>query len=350
MSLSMHSFPARLAALLAALLAAFALALPTAALAAKSPQPAKIYFRIGNTSDATGVATEAGTVLAGGGTDVDAAFKWLCTRAAGGDFLVIRATGTDAYNKYVQRLCPGLNSVATLIIASTADANSALVSSAIRDAEVVWIAGGDQSLYITYWENTAVQTQLDAHIAANEPIGGTSAGMAVLTEFIYPAFGAQGATSSETLANPYNQWVMLGSDFVDIAALAGTISDTHFVTRDRMGRTLGFMCRLYADNWTRRPRSIAADEGAALLIDGNGKGSIVANPKTLGRVYFIAGGAPEVCQAGTPLTYLNVGVRRFNAGATSIDVAGWPAGGGTAYTVTAAAGVLSSTQPGGSVY
>ena len=332
------------------LLLVLLLALPGLALAAKTPGASKIYFRVGNTTDATGIATQPGTVLAGGGTDVDAAFKWLCGRAVGGDFLVIRATGTDAYNRYVQRLCPGLNSVATLIVASTADANSTLVSDAIRDAEVVWIAGGDQSLYITYWKGTSVQAQLDTHIAAGEPIGGTSAGMAVLTQFIYPAFGAQGATSSETLANPFNQWVMLERDFVDIAALADTISDTHFVTRDRMGRTLGFMCRLSAANWTNRPRSIAADEGAALLIDGLGKGTIVANPKTLGRVYFIAGGAPEVCQQGAPLTYRNVGVRRFGAGATNIDVARWPAAGGTAYTVTAEAGVLSSTQAGGSVY
>jgi hypothetical protein len=34
----------------------------------------------------------------GGGTDVDAAFQWMCQRSGGGDFLVIRATGTDAYN------------------------------------------------------------------------------------------------------------------------------------------------------------------------------------------------------------------------------------------------------------
>lgn len=331
-------------------LAALALALPGSLLAAKVSDAGKTYFRVGNATDAAGIATQPGTVLAGGGTDVDAAFQWLCKRAAGGDFLVIRATGTDAYNKYVQKLCPGLNSVATLIVASTTDANSAFASDTIRDAEVVWIAGGDQSLYITYWKGTQLQARLNEHIAAGEPLGGTSAGMAVLTQFIYPAFGAQGATSSETLADPYNPWVMLERDFVDIDALAGTISDTHFVSRDRMGRTLGFLCRLSEARWTRRPRAIAADEEAALLIDDLGRGSIVANPKTLGRVYFIEGGAPEVCEPGVPLTYRDVGVRRFGVGATGIDVAGWPAAGGTAYTVTAEAGVLSSTQPGGSAY
>ncbi len=82
-------------------LLACACALPGPALAAK-----KTYFRVGNAVDATAVETTAGTVLMGGSTDVDAAFQWLCDRAAGGDFLVVRAAGTDAYNPYVQELCP----------------------------------------------------------------------------------------------------------------------------------------------------------------------------------------------------------------------------------------------------
>src|SRR5256885_16085618 len=73
------------------------------------------YFRVGNPNDVT-TATTPGTVLMGGSTDVDAAFQWMCQRSGGGDFLVIRATGTDAYNPYIQSLCPGENSVATPII------------------------------------------------------------------------------------------------------------------------------------------------------------------------------------------------------------------------------------------
>ena len=63
------------------------------------------YFRVGNPTDIT-TATTPGTVLMGGGTDVDAAFQWMCQRSGNGDFLVIRATGTDAYNPYIQQLCP----------------------------------------------------------------------------------------------------------------------------------------------------------------------------------------------------------------------------------------------------
>src|SRR5215210_3287813 len=82
--------PRLLALLLAILLASTAQAAPTK----------KTYFRLGQLTDAT-AATTPGTVLMGGSTDVDAAFQWLCSLADGGDFLVIRATGTDAYNPYV---------------------------------------------------------------------------------------------------------------------------------------------------------------------------------------------------------------------------------------------------------
>lgn len=53
--------------------------------------------------------------MMGGGEDLDEAFRWLCQKANGGDFLVLRARGDDAYNPYVNGLCK-LNSVATLII------------------------------------------------------------------------------------------------------------------------------------------------------------------------------------------------------------------------------------------
>ena len=75
----------RLFAVLTTSLLACACALPGPALAAK-----KTYFRVGSAVDATATTT-AGTVLMGGSTDVDEAFKWLCARAAGGDFL--RAAG-----------------------------------------------------------------------------------------------------------------------------------------------------------------------------------------------------------------------------------------------------------------
>ena len=303
------------------------------------------YFRIGSASDVA-TATTAGTVLMGGGTDVDAAFQWMCQRSGNGDFLVIRATGTDAYNPYIQQLCPNENSVATLIIPNRAAASDPFVISTMQNAEALWIAGGDQSDYINFWKGTPVEDTLKALIARGVPVGGTSAGMNVLSQFLYSALASQGVTSSQALADPFNRYITLDRDFVSIATVAGVIGDPHFVTRDRMGRDLAFLCRIFLNGWSAAPRGISIDEQTALLIDASGNGTVVGNST----VYFLqAPGAPQVCQAKTPLTYQNVSVYRINASGT-FSLTQWTGHGGTTYSVSANAGVLSSTQPGGSIY
>lgn len=303
------------------------------------------YFRVGSGSDVA-TATTAGTVLMGGGTDVDAAFQWMCQRSGNGDFLVIRATGTDAYNPYIQQLCPNENSVATLIIPNRTAASDPFVISAIQNAEALWIAGGDQSNYINYWKGTPVQTALQGLIARGVPIGGTSAGMNVLSQFIYSALASQGVTSSQALADPFTRYITLDRDFVSLTTVAGVIGDPHFVTRDRMGRDLAFFCRINLNGWSAAPRGISIDEQTALLIDGSGNGTAVGNST----VYFLqAPGAPQVCQSKTPLTYQNIGVYRIAAGGT-FSLSSWTGQGGVSYSVSANAGVLSSTQSGGSIY
>jgi cyanophycinase len=303
------------------------------------------YFRVGNASDIA-AATTAGTVLMGGGTDVDAAFQWMCQRSGNGDFLVVRATGTDAYDPYIQQLCPNENSVATLIIPNRTAASDPFVVSTIQNAEALWIAGGDQSNYINFWKGTPVETALAGLIARNVPIGGTSAGMNVLTQFIYSALASQGVTSSQALADPFNRYITLDRDFVSIAALIGTIGDPHFVTRDRMGRDLAFLCRIFLNGWSATPRAISIDEQTALLIDAAGNGTVVGTST----VYFLeAPGAPQSCQAKTPLTYENIAVYRISAGGT-FDLPRWSGHGGSSYFVSAEAGLLSSTQSGGSIY
>ena len=327
----------RLVVLLLALLAT------SPALAGKAP--AYSYFRVGSATDLV-AGTQPGVVLMGGGTDVDAAFQWLCQRSGNGDFLVIRATGTDAYNPYIQSLCPGEHSVATLIIPSTTAAADPAVAAIMAKAEVIWIAGGDQSNYINFWKGTPVQSTLNARIAAGVPVGGTSAGLNVLTQFIYTAQASQGATSSQALADPFNRYMTFDRDFALLPILQGVIGDPHFVTRDRMGRDLAFLCRVAAAGWSTAPRGIAVDEMTALLIDGQGHGTVVGSST----VYFLkAPGLPQTCKAKTPLTYLNIAVDRIRAG-DGFDVISWLRTGGTSYSVSANAGVLSSTQAGGSAY
>ena len=206
------------------------------------------YDRIGNPADAH-KTTQPGFALVGGGKDLDAAFLWLCQRSGGGDFLVLRATGSDAYNSYVQDLCH-LNSVATLVIPNKAAAESLFVAETIRNAESIFISGGDQANYINFWRDTPVQALLNAAIQKGVPIGGTSAGLAVQGEYIYSAQNdppdGPDLTSKLALNNPFHHQIVIAHGFLDDPALKDTVTDTHFDTRDRMGRLLVFMERILA--------------------------------------------------------------------------------------------------------
>ena len=325
------------------LLALLALAFSMPALAGKAPP--YTYLRVGNAGDVSPAMTP-GVVLMGGSTDVDAAFQWLCARGGNGDFLVIRATGTDAYNPYIRDLCPGANSVATLIIPSLTAANHPDVAAIIARAEVVWIAGGDQSNYINFWKGTPVQSTLNARLSAGMPIGGTSAGLNVLTQFIYTAQASQGVTSSQAVADPFNRYMSFDRDFVNSPVMQGVIGDPHFGARDRMGREIAFMCRVAVAGWSAAPRGIAVDEMTALLVADGGQATVVGT----GNVYLLkAPGMPQQCAAKKPLTYQNIRIDRIAAG-DGFDLATWLRTGGTNYFVSVTAGVLSSTQAGGSPY
>src|SRR5271166_3782338 len=62
-------------------------------------------------------APSFGVALLGGGGDVDEAAKFLCERSHGGEIVVLRASGRDAYNPYFHELCPN-SAVTTLLITS----------------------------------------------------------------------------------------------------------------------------------------------------------------------------------------------------------------------------------------
>jgi len=263
---------------------------------------------------------------------------------------VLRASGNDDYNPYVQGLCHA-NSVATLIIPTREAAGEAKVAEAIRKAESIFIAGGDQARYINFWERTPVQKALNEHIHASKPIGGTSAGLAVLGEFIYSAQGDKpdddDLTSQQTLMNPFFARVTLQKDFLHIALLRDTLTDTHFVTRDRLGRSLVFLARIMNDGWSRHPREIAVDERSAVLVEPDGNAEVVGTGKG---AYFIQPTvSPKVCSPGQPLTFS--GLKVYNAPTGShFDLRSWKGNGGSEYQLSVVEGKVESTRPEGSRY
>jgi cyanophycinase len=316
--------------------------------ASASSAPYK-YFRIGNKDD---VQTKpiAGIAMMGGGPDLDEAFRWLCNKGNGGDFLIVRARGDDAYNSYVNALCHA-NSVATLIIPDRAAAEDPAVETIIRDAEVVFIAGGDQANYIREWRGTPVERAINEDIAEGKPIGGTSAGLAVEGEFAYGDLNDlpddKDLSSTEVLQNPYFERVTLVRDFLKIPLLENLITDSHFAQRDRMGRSLGFLARLMKDEWSSSPKEVAIDAKSAVLVDADGKALVVGTGK--GAYFLLPQRDPEVCEKGVPLTFRGVRVYHVAAGG-HFDLKSWTGAGGISYSLSVEQGKVSSTLSDGKIY
>jgi cyanophycinase len=307
------------------------------------------YIRIGNPQDVA-AKTSPGYVLMGGGSDLDEAFEWLCEKAPGGDFLILRAAGDDDYNDYVNKLCHA-NSVATLIIPSLEAAADPKVSEIIRQAEAVFISGGDQARYLNWWQHSPVRDALNTHITAGKPIGGTSAGLAVLGEYIYSAQGDapddDGLASSQALANPYFSRVTVRRDFLRIPLLRNTLTDSHFAKRDRMGRTLVFLARIVQDGWSVHPREIAIDEKSAVLIEQDGSSRVIGAGK--GAYFLSVQEPPQLCAEGKPLTFRDIAVHHGTAG-SAFNVRDWKPESEASYSLSVVEGQVQSTQSNHDIY
>jgi cyanophycinase len=307
------------------------------------------YIRQGNPQDLQ-IHGEAGVAMMGGGSDLDEAFRWLCAKANGGDFLILRAHGGADYNPYVAGLCR-VNSVATLIISNREEALKPRVAEIIGQAEAIFIAGGDQSRYVNFWKGTPVEAAINAHLAAGKPIGGTSAGLAVLGQFVYGCLEDKpkdaDLASPEVLANPYIKRVTVVRDFLKVPGLENILTDSHFAKRDRMGRSLGFLARIVQDGWSKTPREIAIDEKSALLVEASGRAKVVGTGRG---VYFLQVTEPPfVCQASQPLTLRNVAAYHAPAGA-AFDVRAWNGDGGEAYSISVESGQIHTSRPGNEIY
>lgn len=328
------------------LIIALLVVISSACLAQSTPYK---YFRLGNKQDAQTRAS-FGVALMGGGTDLDEAFRWLCMKGNGGDFLILRAYGDDDYNSYVNGLCK-TNSVATLVMSTREAAQDPSAAEIIRNAEAIFIAGGDQANYTRNWTGTPVQDALNANITAGKPIGGTSAGLAVLGQFIYSAEGDApddaDLASPQVLSNPFLPRVILRRDFLNIALLRNTLTDTHFAKRDRLGRSLGFLARIMHDGWSKQPREIAVDERNAVLVEPSGHARVVGSGK--GAYFISARTPPEVCRPDTPLTFRDIWVYHGPPG-SDFDLKNWRGKGGSPYMLSVVDGKIQSTQAGDQAY
>jgi cyanophycinase-like exopeptidase len=299
---------------------------------------------VGDTSDVTPANYLPGLVLAGGAGDNDEAMQWMLERADGGDVLVIRASSSDGYNDYFfSELGVSVNSVETIRFDGPAAASDPYVLRRIQEAEVLFIAGGDQYDYYEYWKDNAVEEAIQGLLLEKGvTVGGTSAGMAILGHGYYTPSGS-GIVSDEALGNAYHPFMNVTGygDFLTPFYMQHTITDTHFDQRNRAGRSMAFLARL-THEFGFQARGIAANEYTAVCIDETGLARVFGEYPEYeeDQIYFMRVNCaepygPEEYSAGDPIHWYRneeaVKVYRVPAtidGNHTFDLSNWLDGNG----------------------
>lgn len=298
-----------------------------ASLAEPGPPPnGLLVYRAGLTGTDARPQTSRGVLFAGGGPDNDAAMTAAITSAGRGDAVVLRMDDTGgAYAPYLVSL--GAASTTELVFdeqdgndsvdgaklaALRALADSPYVERLLARAELVFFAGGNQTKYVDVFRATRLAAAVDALVQRGGVIGGTSAGMHVLSGVVHTPRGAGNSiTSSLALRDPY----------ITVGELSGTASlefspgpfhvpgletfvlDTHFSQRGRLGRETVFVAREIRDGLATvaAARGLACDEGTAVLWDANG--ARVFGSGTGGVTLVIPAAAPDRCEDNRTLDW-----------------------------------------------
>ncbi len=282
------------------------------------------YFVSGDPTLPRAAHTEFLLALMGGGGSVDAAFTAIAAHAGHGHIVILRAVSDDSYDPedgdYGVSFATkwgGVTSAETIVFHRREASFDPRVIAALRNADGVFLAGGDQSNYIRYWKNTPVQELLNAHVQANRPMGGSSAGLAILGHYSYTAFDGGSMESKVAFADPYGSGITLEDDFLHLRWLENVITDTHFSARSRLGRLIVFLARLNQDQSGTKIVGIGLDEKSALLIGADGVGRLADG--SAASAWLVELNDLQKLPKGQPLTLKNIHIVQLNRN-SSIDM------------------------------
>jgi cyanophycinase len=264
-----------------------------------APPAGLVVHEAGQTSSDGAANPDGAVLLAGGGRDHDGAMRALVESGSRGDAVVLRMDDTGgAYASYLVEL--GARSARELVFdaprgntdvgaAELADirrrADDGWVEQTIDRAEILLIAGGNQTKYVDAWAGTRLAAAVDRLVGRRGAIGGTSAGMHVLAGVVHTPRGpGSSVTSNAALADPYiGRGEQPGTASLElepspfaVPLLGDVVADTHWSERGRLGRTLVFLARVIADgiHTVGDARAIACDEGVAVVVDHRGRARV----------------------------------------------------------------------------
>ncbi|MFJ8032632.1 hypothetical protein [Streptomyces sp. NPDC096032] len=279
--------------------------------------------RLGSASDVTRPSWQgpAFTMNGDGGVVPDTMTRAIdAIRGSTGDLDVVVLAGSAPTSGSATPECDtvmalaGVNSCTTWTLSTASDAGNAQLNADVRNAEFVYFAGGDQCRYAA-WKGTPLEASVESVVAKGGGSGGGSAGTHINSSIVYDACKGS-VTSAEALTAPYRSTVTFTTGMFNWPNYANTVNDSHFVTRDRMGRTMAFVARAIKDGLTTNGAAwgVGVEQGGgSLFIDKNGLATEYGQ-----NAYIVLGDhQPEQATPGKALTFSNYKIWRLAPPSTS---------------------------------
>ncbi len=228
-----------------------------------------IINKIGAEVDQKSV-TKSSFILMGGGENDPEGFKYLLREINGGDLVILSTKSkiNHRYTHYLWNLAKKnnikINSITTVSTKNQSAAGNLEALSALKKADGIFLTGGDQYRYFSYWENTLLLELLQEKINQGIPLAGSSAGLAIMGEFY---FSAKNGTiySDQALRNPDSTKIHLQKDLITHPFMKNILTDSHFSQRNREGRLLSFINRA-KKQYDQTPFGIGVDENTTFII------------------------------------------------------------------------------------
>lgn len=280
-----------------------------------------LYPRVGSYTRMAVRRGGPGLLLDGGGTDVDAAWQWVHRKLVGsatqrgGNVVVLTADFDDAYSPWIVRVAPFASAQTIAIPPCATRAQIDALAPRVAAADFVFFSGGDQAHYAA-WKGSRLIAAVRAVYARGGFVGGTSAGLAIQGEVAFDSVSADRLLPANAdldtrmaVRDPLGPDISFTKGLFAWPVLHATITDTHFVRRNRFGRLMAFMGDALDSGLIRGSHvyGLGIDERSALGVDRNGVATLFEQPAAGGYAtqgaYLLSGGRAAHLRRGAPLRY-----------------------------------------------
>jgi cyanophycinase-like exopeptidase len=251
---------------------------------------------------------------AGASGSPDSTLAWLHRRLLGetaqrgGNVVILRASYTNIDDRHFYR-AGNFASVQTVLIPPCASETQVdAVAPIVNGADAVYFAGGDQANYVR-WRGGALIAAVKNVYARGGVVGGGSAGLAIQGTVVYDSVAADRlnveTTTTDATNDPLEPRISFTTGLFSWPALDDTITDTHLVARNRLGRTVAFLARIFHDRLLPNATTIYAlgiDQGSAVVVDPDGTATLLNGDGAHG-AYLMRASTPPQLLPGRPLRY-----------------------------------------------